>query len=137
VVIVLNNAPDDKKIVAYVHSANASDQVGELRRFLKERLPDYMFPSRFVFLDRFPLTANGKIDRKALPFPKSTSPSAGESYLTARTRTENVLARIWCELLNLNLSQVGVYDNFFALGGHSLMAIRLITKVSGTLDVSL
>jgi thioesterase domain-containing protein len=135
VVVVLNDAPDDKKIVAYVHSANASAQVGELRRFLKERLPDYMVPSSFVFLDRFPLTANGKIDRKALPSPESTSPSAGESYVTARTRTENVLVRIWCELLNL--SQVGVYDNFFALGGHSLMVIRLISKIKSTLNVTL
>ena len=97
VVVVLNDAPDDKKIVAYVHSASASAQIGELRRFLKERLPDYMVPSSFVFLDRFPLTANGKIDRKALPSLESTSPSAGKSYVTARTRTENVLARIWCE----------------------------------------
>jgi thioesterase domain-containing protein/acyl carrier protein len=135
VVAVLNDAPNDKKIVAYVHSTNASAQVGELRAFLKERLPDYMVPSSFVFLDRFPLTANGKIDRKELLSSECTSPSAGRSYVTARTRTENVLVSIWCELLNV--SQVGVYDNFFALGGHSLMAIRLISKVNSTLNVTL
>src|SRR5262249_47385740 len=119
VVVALNDAPDDKKIIAYVRPANTSTQVSELRTFLIERLPDYMVPSGFVFLDSFPLTANGKIDRKAFSSPNSNSLSAGEPYVAPRTRTENVLATIWCELLKL--SQVGVYHNFFQLGGHSLM----------------
>ena len=132
VVVVVKDAQDDKKFVAYVRPADASVEVSELRRFLEERLPTHMVPSTFVCVDGFPLTANGKIDRKALPSPESRSPGIGES---PRTRTENVLVRIWCQVLNLR--RVGVHDNFFELGGHSLMVIRLISKINRTLKVTL
>ena len=99
----------------------------ELRSFLKQKLPEYMVPSAFVFLDTLPLTPNGKVDRKALPAPDQNRPEAEESYVAPRTPVEELLAEIWAEVLKLD--KVGVHDNFFELGGHSLLATQVISRV--------
>jgi len=134
VLVAREDIAGDRRLVAYAAPANAAT-AGELRGFLKERLPDYMLPSAFVFVDAFPLTPNGKLDRKALPPPHERSPSLEDAYVAPRTPTEETLAAIWCEVLNLK--QVGVHDNFFELGGHSLLAMQLRFQIQRTLGVEL
>jgi len=103
------------------------DLTVELRGALKTKLPDYMMPSYFVFLEALPLTPNGKIDRKALPLPDRSRPDLVTSRSTPRNQVEEQLARIWKEVLDLE--QIGFNDNFFELGGHSLLAVRLISEI--------
>jgi amino acid adenylation domain-containing protein/FkbM family methyltransferase len=109
--------------------------ISELRSFLETKLPDYMVPSAFVFLDSLPLTSNGKLDRRALPAPDQSRAYLGESYAAPRTRVEEALASIWAEVLRLE--RVGIYDNFFDLGGHSLLATQVISRVRGAFQIDL
>ena len=102
------------------------DPGGELRRFLRQALPEHMVPSLFVVLDALPLTPNGKIDRKALPSP-DRSALRGAVYEEPRTATESALAELWAGLLELD--KVGVHDSFFDLGGHSLLATQLVSRL--------
>jgi acyl carrier protein len=111
-------------IVPHPEQALTTD---ELRRFLKQKLPDYMVPSAFVFLDALPLTPNGKIDRRALPLPNSSRPDLEETFVAPCTLTEQQIADIWIQLLKLE--QIGIHDNFFALGGHSLLATQVISRL--------
>ncbi|NEO16390.1 MULTISPECIES: non-ribosomal peptide synthetase [unclassified Moorena] len=106
----------------------------KLRDFLKQKLPDYMVPSAFVMLDSLPLTPNGKIDRRALPAPEGTSGS-NANFIAPRDTLELQLAQIWSEVLEV--SPVGVRDNFFDIGGHSLLAIALIARVQRQFDKNL
>ena len=124
----------DKLLVAYVvpnplHTLS----VAELRASLKEKLPDYMMPSAFVILDTLPLTANGKIDRRALPPPDVDRPSLEDGFVAPRTDLEKVLAGIYAE--TLGLKQVSVQENFFELGGHSLLATQVVSRVRDSLKV--
>ena len=136
VVVVREDAPGDQRLVAYVIPASSSSLlISELRGFLKERLPARMIPSAFVMLDAFPLMPNGKLDRTALPPPDGQTPELFESYAPPRTPIEEALAVIWCEVLKLK--QVGIHDNFFDRGGHSLLAMRVVARVSNTLAVEL
>jgi amino acid adenylation domain-containing protein len=128
VVLAREDQPGEKRLVAYV--VTGQDQARTLRSmrdFLKARLPEYMVPSTFVFLDSLPLTPNGKIDRQALPAPSSARPELVETFAAAGTPTEEVLAGLWTELLGVE--QVGIHDNFFDLGGHSLLATQVISRV--------
>ncbi|MFL6284241.1 MAG: amino acid adenylation domain-containing protein [Pyrinomonadaceae bacterium] len=124
-----------KQLVAYVESrpGDAVVSAGELRRQLKERLPEYMVPSAFVLLEKFPLTPNGKLDRKALPAPERVDAPGG--YVEPRTATEEMLAGIWCEVLGLE--RVGAHGDFFELGGHSLLGTRLASRVREAFGVEL
>lgn len=134
-VVVRDTAQREKELVAYVECA--PDEVperGELREFLKEVLPDYMVPSVFVFLDRLPITANGKVDRKNLPAP-DLSEQIAEHYVAPRDTTEETLVRVWSEVFSL--SRIGVHDNFFELGGHSLLAVKLLAKLRKEFRVDL
>jgi acyl carrier protein len=108
--------------------------VNELKEHLKKRLPEYMVPSAIVRLDQLPLTPNGKVDRKALPAP-DTEALETEQFIAPRTQTERILAEIWCKLLNLQ--RVGVNDNYFKLGGHSLMAIRVVSRMREAFQIEL
>ena len=121
-------------LVGYVVApANASPSA--IRQGLAERLPSYMVPSHIVVLDSFPIAASGKIDRKALPAPEERSPELNGLYVAPRTPTEDVLASIWREVLNVK--QVGVHDNFFEVGGHSLLAMQVVVRLSKVLKVDL
>jgi amino acid adenylation domain-containing protein len=128
VVVVREDAPGDKRLVAYVVVEPwASPSVKELHARLKERLPEYMLPSAFVWLEAMPLTPNGKVDRKALPAPDAERPELGSAYVAPRNPTEETLAAILGQILNLE--KVGVEDNFFELGGHSLLATQFISRL--------
>ncbi|RAW92177.1 non-ribosomal peptide synthetase, partial [Photorhabdus sp. S8-52] len=113
----------DKRLVAYVVAGAEEGLVSSLREHLSARLPDYMVPAAFVRLDSFPLSPNGKLDRKALPAPDSEA-FARQHYEAPQGETEMALAAIWCELLGIE--QISRHDNFFTLGGHSLLAVRMI-----------
>jgi amino acid adenylation domain-containing protein len=116
------------RLVAYVLGApGAGVTRGGLREQLKGKLPEYMMPSVFVLLDAFPLTPSGKIDRRALPEPAAADFEAADSYVAPRTPAEELLARLWADVLGLE--RVGVGDNFFELGGHSLLATQLMSRV--------
>ncbi len=105
----------------------------ELRRGIAENMPYHMVPSAFVMLDALPLTPNGKVDRHALPVPDRARPDLENSFVAPRTSAEEVLARIWAEVLSLD--RVGIHDNFFDLGGHSLLATQIISRVLNTFHV--
>ncbi|HEX6291276.1 MAG TPA: amino acid adenylation domain-containing protein, partial [Herpetosiphonaceae bacterium] len=107
----------------------------ELRQFLGQRLPDYMVPSAFVFLDALPLTPSGKVNRRALPAPDQLRPDLGDAYVAPRTPIEEMLAQIWAEVLHVE--RVGVHDSFFELGGHSLMATQVISRIREVCQVDL
>ncbi|HEX5887025.1 MAG TPA: amino acid adenylation domain-containing protein [Pyrinomonadaceae bacterium] len=107
----------------------------QLRSFLKDRLPEHMVPSSFVILDELPLLPNGKIDRRALPAPEAVRPELPHAFVAPRSRVEQLLAGTWSDLLGL--SQVGINDNFFDLGGHSLLTTQLISRVRELFQVEL
>ncbi|MTJ51844.1 amino acid adenylation domain-containing protein [Anabaena sp. UHCC 0253] len=124
----------NQNLVAYLLVKDGFE-LQELRNFLKSQLPDYMIPSGFVILESFPLTPNGKIDRKALPEPEFTRENLQQSYQAPRTASEVILCEIFSELLNIN--PVGVQDNFFDLGGHSLLAVRLMALIQDRFKINL
>lgn len=135
-VMVRQDGPGDKRLVAYVISV-ASEQasIADMRQFLSRQLPDYMVPSGFVTLEAFPLTPNGKVDRKALPTPDNRSNQGDVAFVTACTPTEQAIVALWRAILNLD--RVSLHDNFFALGGHSLLAVQLITQLKQRFQVKL
>jgi len=135
VVVVREEEPGEKELVAYVVlAAGAKLDAGELRDHLRKRLPDYMVPSEFVSISSVPVTANGKLNRAALPTPNGSRPHA-EAYVEPRTPVEEELVKILAPLLKLQ--RVGVNDNFFLLGGHSLLGTQLIARISETFGVEL
>jgi amino acid adenylation domain-containing protein len=130
-VIVREDEPGEKRLVAYI-VAPGETTASELRDRLKEKLPDYMVPAAFLWLNALPLTPNGKIDRGALSRALPETQKAGRAYAAPRTSAEEVLAQIWAELLKVE--RIGIHDNFFELGGHSLLAFRLMTIIKNRLD---
>ncbi|MFG6101395.1 amino acid adenylation domain-containing protein [Leptothoe sp. EHU-05/26/07-4] len=112
-----------------------SQTSAQLKAFLNEKLPEYMRPAHFIVLNSLPLLPNGKVDRRSLPEVETVRPELGEPFVPPRTLTEELLAGIWANVLDLD--QVGIYDNFFELGGHSLLAIRLISQVRNTFQMEL
>jgi amino acid adenylation domain-containing protein/non-ribosomal peptide synthase protein (TIGR01720 family) len=127
-VILREDIPGDPRIVAYVVGTAETDTI---RNFLSTELPDYMIPSAFVALPELPLTVSGKLDRNALPAPDWSEALRAE-YIAPRTPTETALAEIWQELLGVE--QVGVNDDFFQLGGHSIIAMKLASRIVAALE---
>ena len=129
VVIAVEDEGGGKRLVAYIvatEEGEASDE--EMRRYLKEKLPDYMVPQSFVRMKQMPLTANGKVDRSALPAVDEIRAGLEDSFAPPRTAAEEVLARIWREVLGLE--RVGIYGNFFELGGDSIMSIQIVARAN-------
>ncbi len=123
-VMAREDQPGEKYLVAYV--VPHEDQLlttSEMRSFLREKLPEYMVPSAFILLDGLPLTANGKVDRRALPAPEMGGGDRGAAFVAPRNELEHQLVEIWEEVLNVK--PIGIQDNFFELGGHSLSAVRM------------
>ncbi|MEA2172934.1 MAG: hypothetical protein QOD00_526, partial [Blastocatellia bacterium] len=137
VVIVREDRLGDQRLVAYlvVEKTASLISAGEIRSLLKERLPEYMIPSAFVFLDQLPLTPNGKVDRRALPAPDAARPELQDQFIAPRTPTEERLAAIFAQVLGLK--EVGASDNFFELGGHSLLATQVISRISEAFQVEM
>jgi amino acid adenylation domain-containing protein len=120
------------RLVTYiVPRSEPTASVGELRSFLKTKLPEYMIPSAFVMLEALPLTPNGKVDRRSLPAPDTVRPELEKPFVAPRTEVEERLAAIWSDVLGLE--QIGVRDNFFELGGHSLLATQVVSRVRESL----
>ncbi|ARI83905.1 non-ribosomal peptide synthetase [Microcystis aeruginosa] len=135
VVIVRDDTTGDKRLVAYiVLQSEKTITINEIRQFLKAKLPSYMIPNAFVILDTLPLTANGKIDRRALPPPES-SIETSDKYVAPRNPIEDILVTVWSEVLKVE--KVGINDNFFELGGHSLLATKLVAQIRDRLKVEL
>src|SRR5258706_4773885 len=128
VLVVANkDSHSGNRLVAYfVPGASPSPSVGDLHNFVRNRLPLYMTPSAYVFLDAFPRNSSGKVDHAALPAPDGTRPEVGTVYVAPRNAVEERLAAMWRELLDVD--QIGVFDNFFDVGGHSMLAIQLLTR---------
>lgn len=114
----------EKRLVAYVVCSDYVPPVAELRQYLRETLPEYMLPAAFVFLDQFPLTTNGKIDRRALPAPTGERDERYQTFVPPQTPTEQDLATVWAEVLGID--RVGIHDNFFDLGGDSILSIQVL-----------
>ncbi|EYU13214.1 non-ribosomal peptide synthetase, partial [Photorhabdus aegyptia] len=124
-VLVQAEGPN-KRLVAYVVAQENDGLVNSLREYLSNLLPDYMMPAAFVRLDAFPLTLNGKLDRRALPAPEADA-FARQVYEAPQGEVEIILAAIWCDLLGIE--QISRHDNFFVLGGHSLLAVRMVERL--------
>jgi acyl carrier protein len=124
-----------ERLVAYVVSTQKPPTVSELNGFLRQKLPEYMVPSFFMFLDTLPLTRNGKLDRRNLPAPDHYRPEQECSFVAPRTPVEKLLAKIWIEVLKLE--RVGIHDNFFELGGHSLLITQVASRIQQAFQVQL
>ena len=135
VVLAREDQPGDRRLVAYYVG---EEDVGAeaLRAHLAKALPDYTVPAAYVHLEHLPLTPNGKLDRKVLPAPDRASLSVGE-YMALKTETEGRLVEIWAQLLHIPAGNIGIHDNFFALGGHSLMVTRLVAQIRSLFQVEL
>lgn len=135
VAVARGDQPDDLYLVVYI-VASANLSIVELRKFMQERVPEYMMPSAYVLLDALPLTPNGKVNRLALPDPVMLDRSEVYDVVDLpRDEIENAIAKIWRELLRLET--VGIHDSFFDLGGHSLLAVRLFARLERDLGVRL
>ena len=128
VVALRSDEAHEKFLVGYiVPRLNCSPGSSEVRAFLKDRLPDYMVPSAIIALESLPTTSGGKLDRRKLPLPDKSRSQSGEDFVAPTSSTEQQLASIWCELLRTDV--VGVNDNFFEIGGHSLLAVKLFKRM--------
>ena len=125
VVVLREDRPGDKRLVAY-YTGRTGLSSTSLHQALKNTLPDYMIPSVFLRLEKFPLTPNAKLDHKALPRPEGKRPLLAQDFIAPRTATEKQLANLWCDLLQLE--EVGIDDSFFDLGGNSLAAVRMVSQ---------
>jgi amino acid adenylation domain-containing protein len=136
VVVVRDDTLGEQRLVAYLVAVGSSaPSVTEMRHYLKEILPEHMVPGAFIVLDKLPLSANGKIDRKALPAPDGARPELEKAFIAPATPLEQMIAAIWTEVLDVK--EVGIHDNFFELGGHSLIAMMLVSRVREKLQVDL
>ncbi len=126
----------DKILVAYLIVKNNHEfNSGDIKNYLKNKLPEYMVPSSFIKLDKFPTTPSGKIDKKALPKPEGVSPELKTEYVMPRTETEENISNIVADVLKIN--KVGVFDNFFELGGHSMLAMQVISRINDEFHVEI
>ncbi|MBK7992399.1 MAG: amino acid adenylation domain-containing protein [Blastocatellia bacterium] len=134
--IIQADQPENKKIIAYfIPQLKNSPSINKLRQYLSEKLPEYMIPSTFVPMESWPLTPNGKINRRALPIPTTERPLLKDSYLSPTTETEAKIISIFSQLLEID--QIGIEDNFFELGGNSILSVQLVVKLRETFKVEI
>lgn len=128
-VIARDEADGHKRLIAYIVAARHTvPPTSELRDYLGQRLPSYMIPSAFVTLQSIPVTRNGKVDRRALPEPEQIRPELDRSFIAPRNEVEETLAAIWCQVLGLD--QVGTHNNFFELGGDSILSLQIVARAN-------
>lgn len=136
VVIVVDDNFNNKQIYSYIITDSENHlSIKELKNFLKSRIPAYMVPSRFMFLDKIPVLESGKLDRSRLPSMEDVRPYIDVAYVAPRNETENTLSQIWSEILKID--NVGIYDNFFDLGGQSLMATQIVSHIRSTFGIEI
>jgi amino acid adenylation domain-containing protein len=137
VAIVREDIPGDRRIVAYVvpTALDRDGTVTQLRALLKQKLPEYMVPNAFVVMDALPLTANGKVDRRALPIPDASRRDLAASYVAPTNPMETQIVQIWSEILKLD--KIGIHDNFFESGGYSLLGIQVISRLRQSFGIDL
>lgn len=136
IVLVQESDAGEKRLVAYVAAAeNARPSTTELRNFIKTDLPEHMIPAVFVLLDALPLSANGKVDRRALPKLDAKRPELDGGFVASRTPTEELLSQIWGQVLGME--RVGIHDDFFQLGGHSLLATQVVSRIREAFHVEM
>lgn len=136
VVTVREDDPGDRRLVAYVVAyPGTAPTADNLRKLLKEKLPEYMVPAAFVVLDELPLTPSRKVDYRALPMPDYTQFESETAFIAPRTPIESMLAEFWGEALKLD--KIGIHDNFFELGGHSLLATQVISRIRTAFQIEL
>ncbi|MEH2317912.1 amino acid adenylation domain-containing protein [Nostoc sp.] len=128
IVQAVEESHGEKRLIGYIvlHHKQAVT-IGDLQRFLKEKLPEYMVPSAFVLLPAMPLTPNGKLDRRSLPAPETLRPELEATYVMPQTEIEQTIATIWQKALNIE--KIGIHDNFFELGGHSLLLVKVNSQL--------
>jgi bacitracin synthase 3 len=141
VVLVRTDGEGEKYLCAYIvpvdpgpGAIDHASLAAEWRDFLSEKLPAYMIPAHFVCLDRLPLTPNGKIDRRGLPEPGK---KAGQSYVAPRNTIEEWFVSQWSKILGIQSEEIGIDDDFFRLGGHSLKATTLMSRIRGEFHLEL
>jgi acyl carrier protein len=133
-VVSIGDLASDKRLVAYVVAEGGqAETFSRLRSVLKEKLPSYMLPSTYVILDSLPLTASGKVDRRALPSPGKLRPALDNFYVGARTPVEKVMVKLWAEVMGID--EVGTDDDFSELGGDSIQAAQIVSKVNNTFSL--
>jgi acyl carrier protein len=133
---VREDQPGDHRLVVYLVADSGNDiDPSEIREYLKAFLPAYMLPSTYVFMEAFPTTSSGKVDRRALPIPDIVHQPSGASQGAPQTPLEQVLAGIFSQVLGV--TSISVHDNFFDMGGHSLLAIRLSSQIGETFDLEI
>ena len=131
-VMLREDISGDKRLVAYlIQNDNGTQDISSVREYCQNNLPAYMVPSAFVFLDKFPINKNGKIDQKLLPAP-DTGRQINSPFIAAKGKLQQAIANIWKEILNID--EVGIEDNFFDLGGHSLLLVKVHKKIKQLLD---
>ena len=134
VIVVREDSPGDRRLVGFVVArSEASFDASEVRKYLKQKLPEYMIPSALVLLAALPLSPNGKLDRNALPAPNQYGAEFDKTFTAPRTSIEETLASIWAEVLKLE--KVGIHDNFFHLGGHSLLATQIVSRICNVFSI--
>jgi amino acid adenylation domain-containing protein len=132
----IQNPKSGKRLVAYLVSKEESrPMVSELRGFLKQKLPEYMIPSLFVFLEALPRTSNGKVNRRALPAPEQNRPEKENAFVPPSTIVEKTIAEIWAQVLKVD--RTGIHDDFFESGGHSLLAIQIVSRLRDVFQIDL
>ncbi len=131
-VVARQEAPGERRLAAYVVAAAEPPAVEELLAWLRERLPEYMVPAAFVFLPALPVSPNGKVDAKALPAPERLRPELAATYAAPQSELERIIAAVWQEALAVE--KVGIHDNFFDLGGHSLLLAKVHTRLREVLE---
>ncbi|TBR57010.1 non-ribosomal peptide synthetase [Westiellopsis prolifica IICB1] len=136
VVIVREEQPGNQNLIAYITLyPHKTLTITELRRFLQNKLLDYMLPTAFMILEALPLTSNGKVDRRALPTPNALRPELEVAYLVPQTQLEKTIASVWQKALNLE--KIGIHDNFFEIGGHSLLLVTVHSQLQKILKLEL
>ncbi len=136
--VVVVTGEENKELCAYVTAEPGKElDIKDLKNYLSERLPEYMIPARFMQIDRMPLTPNGKIDRKKLPAPGVKTGEPGKTFVPPQDKIQHKLTQIWSEILDIEREKIGIDDNFFDLGGHSLRATVLVSRIHRELNVKL
>jgi amino acid adenylation domain-containing protein len=134
-VLSLKDSQGDNRLIAYIlHASDEPPEASLLRNYLLTQLPEYMLPALFMFLEVFPLTPNGKVDKGALPVPETADRTQWTIYVAPHNALEELLAKIWMDLLKVD--QIGVHDNFFELGGHSLLATQVMARLRHILELA-